>query len=113
MTWLAGPPPSIELTHEEKRFRGDPDNQGDIDKHRARLAELAAGKAAVRRQWETDVAAVGSKAGVGTPPPRMLAIDPAAAQRALKSAQKKVDTERAQVAAAEQTYQNAVKAVQK
>lgn len=102
----AGSPPSFELTHEEKRFSGDPGNKADVAAYKQRIATLQAHNDAARREWLARLAEAREKDGGGT-------SELAKAQRALKSAQKRVSAARAEVAAVEQTYWEAAKAASK
>lgn len=98
----------FELTHEQKRFRGDPENKDDIAAHRKRLAELLAKQAAKKREWQAKLEEAREKDAKASGHQDLVK-----AQRALKSAQAMVAVSRTAVATAEQALKEAVKAVHK
>ena len=101
MCHSAGPRPSADLTQEMKAFRGDPNNEQDIRAHSERIAALSEEVTAKGLAWEQAHEHITREK------------EQARAQRALKSAQKRVGTCRGEVEAACLALKEAVKAADK
>ena len=100
--------PTVDLTHEQKRFRGDPTNPADVAAHQKRIAGLVTQAEAQLHAWQIRQMQAQQQDAEGSGQPLI-----SKAKKALASAQKKVVKQQAEVAAAELSFKEAAKAAHK